>query len=51
MEVNGFSLVFLSFSKGGGGEGGWVRQNIAGLRENKALILHTALSTAEDSDQ
>lgn len=50
VEVNGFSLVFLSFSKGGGG-GGAVRQNIAGLRENKALILHTALSTAEDSDQ
>lgn len=25
--------------------------NMASLGENKALILHTALSTAEDSDQ
>lgn len=46
VEVNGFSLVFLSFSLTKN-----TSMNKASLGENKALILHTALSAAEDSDQ
>lgn len=46
VEVNGFSLGFLSFSLA---KKRSTRK--ASLRENKALILHTALSKAEDSSQ
>lgn len=45
VKVNGFSLVFLSFSQKK------TSMNMASLGENKALILYIALSTAEDSDQ
>lgn len=45
------SPLFSSHFQKRVGGGGGARQNIAGLGENKALILHTALSTAEDSDQ
>lgn len=45
VEVNGLSLVFFSFSQKK------TSMNMASLGENKALILHAGLSTAEDSDQ
>lgn len=45
VEANGFSLVFLSFLQKK------ASMNMASLGENKELILHIALSTAEDSDQ